>query len=178
MYYLSALTIQFSVCCLTALRSKGKHFGVGELLQSRLWSGTPGAPAGAGRDKVWVWLTHGAPALGWLQGTQVTAWGAPPSPHTCSCAGTGLLLLPPSAPQQYQVWLFSLELHLHQQIQKWMLVQTICAPVALRGSGPWPGCSVRVHCHSPVLQFCTGYLMQNIRFVLKAIPPSPHTVLF
>lgn len=53
-------------------------------------------------------------------------------------------------PSSTQVWFFSAELHLHQQIQKWMFLQTTCAPVALWGSGPWPGCSFGVHCHSCV----------------------------
>lgn len=40
---------------------------VGEVLQSTLCLGTLGMAARAGRDKIWIWLTHGAPALGWHQ---------------------------------------------------------------------------------------------------------------
>lgn len=112
----------------------------GEQPQSRLCLGTPGVPVGAGGDKTWVWLTHGAPALGWQQGPcspiSEEAPGHPGDslgsstipPITAGVQGRGSCSCLPSSTQ---VWFFSAELHLHQQIQKWMLLQTICAPVAL-----------------------------------------------
>lgn len=157
--------IQFSVCCLTAVRSKESSL-VWESCCREVVLGHPGSSSwGWQRQSLGLAHTQSScpgVAAGSMQSLQQGGSRWQPGelhhpPHNCRCARTGLLLLPPSAPQQYQVWFFSVELHLHQQIQKWMWLQTICAPMALWGSGSWPGCSFRVPCHSPVLQFCTGY---------------------
>lgn len=109
---------------------------VGEVLQSTLCLGTLGMPARAGRDKIWVWLTQGAPALGWHQNLCSPSSGEAPGhpgdslgvstihPITAGVQGWGSCCCP--GYPVTQVWFFSVELHLHQQIH-----QTICAHVAL-----------------------------------------------
>lgn len=73
----------------------------------------------------------------------------------------GLLLCLPQHPSSTQGWFLSVGLHLHQQIQKWMLLQTICAHIALGALG----LDVRSEFIAIVLScgFVLDILMQNIR---------------
>lgn len=128
MYYLSTLMIQFSVCCLTAVRRKAERFGAA-MQESCCRAGCAQALWELGctdkfRDKIWVWLTPRAllwggsricavPSVRRLQGVQVTAWGAPPSTPwlPLGVLGLGSCCCLPQHPSSTQVWIVSVELH-------------------------------------------------------------------
>lgn len=105
-------------------------------------TGAPGVPVGAGNDKTWGSLGHGAPGLGWQQDQcgpiSKVAFEQADDSSGCSTmlvrqvSEDGVLA---AASPQYPNLLdfFSVVLHLDQQVKKWMLLQTIHAPVALWG---------------------------------------------
>lgn len=151
--------IQFSVCCFTAVRSKGKRFGVAEhVVLGHSGNGSQGWQR-QNLDLAHTWSSCSGVAARSVQSLQRGGSRAPrwqlgdlhhPA-HNCRCPRMGLLLLPPSAPQQLPRFGFS-------------LLSFTCTSSSIKPSVPiwlwglWAmACSFRVHCHSPVLQFCTGY---------------------
>lgn len=120
---------------------------VGELLQSRLCSGTLRAGLHRQIQRQNLGLAHTqSSALGWQKDLcspfSEEAAGCPGDslgsstihPMTAfRCPRTGLLLLPPSAPQQYPGLDCLCRASLHQQIQKWMSLKP-SVPVGLCGA--------------------------------------------
>lgn len=104
--------IQFSVCCLTAVRRKASKWLVWESCcraggARALWELQPGLaetrPGFGSHTELLLWGASRIPAVpsaGRLQGIQVKL-GEPHLPlQNCRCARTRLLLLPPSVPSR------------------------------------------------------------------------------
>lgn len=178
--------IQFSVSCLTAVRRKGKLFGVAMWERCcrahcarALWECQPGlAETKSVFDSQWSSCSGvAARSVQFLQRRgsraarlQLGELHHPPH-NCCKSPRMGLLLLPPSAPQQYPGLVF---LCWASPAPADPEVDVASNPLCPSGSGglwvlAW--CSFRVLSRSFVLDI----LMQNIRWFP---PASPHTVLF